>query len=134
MKDEDKDNRVYLRHILEAIDRIESFTKAGNAEFLESELQQNAVIWNIGVIGEGARQISNWLRNAHPEVPWQEIIATRNRLVHEYFNVDLDLLWEVVARDIPSFKTRAEPMLRNCRTPQMHPEVAFPGAALYPVS
>lgn len=55
MKDEDKDNRVYLRHILEAIDRIESFTKAGNAEFLESELQQNAVIWNIGVIGEAAR-------------------------------------------------------------------------------
>ena len=108
MKDEDKDNRVYLRHILDAIDRIESFTGAGRAEFLESELLQNAVIWNIGVVGEAARQVSNWLRDAHPEVPWQEIIAMRNRLIHEYFNVDLELVWEVVARDIPSFKSQAE--------------------------
>lgn len=111
MKDEDKDNRVYLRHILEAIGRIESFTKAGRDQFYESELQQNAVIWNIGVIGEATRQISNWLRDAHPGIPWQEIVAMRNRLVHEYFNVDLALVWEVVARDILSFRSQVESIL-----------------------
>jgi len=118
VKDEDKDNRVYLRHILEAIGRIESFTKAGRDQFYESELQQNAVIWNIGVIGEATRQISNWLRDAHPGIPWQEIVAMRNRLVHEYFNVDLALVW-----DWWNWKALTSPS-----------EVALRGEALYPRS
>ncbi len=111
MKDDQKDNRVYFQHIRDAISRIESYTENGREEFFRSELVQNAVVWNIGVIGEAARQVSNWLKDLHPEIPWQQITSMRNRLVHEYFNVNLNLVWEVVEQNLPLFKAQVEAML-----------------------
>ena len=113
MKDEEKDNRVYFLHITDAISRIEGFTDGRREKFFQSELIQNAVVYNIGIIGEAAGQVSNWLKESHPEVPWQQITSMRNRLVHEYFNVNLNLVWEVVERDIPLLKAQVEAILEE---------------------
>jgi uncharacterized protein with HEPN domain len=113
MKDELKDNRIYFRHIIDAIERIERYTEDGKEEFLESEMIQNAVIWNIGVIGEAVRQVSNWLKESHPDIPWQQMISMRNRLVHEYFNINPDLVWEVVETHLPLFKAQAQAILKE---------------------
>lgn len=113
MKDDEKDNRVYFWHIMDAISRIESYTEGGRESFYQSELIQNGVVWNLGVIGEALRQVSNWLKELHPEIPWQQIISMRNRLVHEYFNVNLDLIWEAVEVELPSFKTQVEAILKE---------------------
>ncbi|MCH8826327.1 MAG: DUF86 domain-containing protein [Chloroflexi bacterium] len=111
MKDQDKDNSVYLLHILDAIGQIEAYTAEGRADFLGSQLQQHAVIWNVGVIGEASRHISQRFRDLHPEVHWREIVSMRNRLVHQYFNVDPHLVWEVVSGDVPILKSQVEAML-----------------------
>jgi uncharacterized protein with HEPN domain len=113
VRDDQKDNRIYLWHIRDAIRRIESHTEGGEEDFFQSEIVQNAVLWNIGIIGEASRQVSDWLKESHPEVPWQQIIAMRNRIVHEYFNVDLNLLWQVVERNVPVLKVQVEDILRE---------------------
>lgn len=92
MKEDRKDNQVYFWHIRDAINRIEQFTRGGREQFFQSELIQGAVVWNLGIIGEAVRQVSASLKELHPEVPWRQITSMRNRLVHEYFNVDLDLV------------------------------------------
>ena len=111
MKDEDKDNSVYFHHILDAIDRIENFTEDGRDTFFESVMEQNAVLWEVSLIGEATRNVSQWLKDAHSEIEWSQIIGMRNRLVHEYFNVDLELVWDVVENDLPRFKAQAQIIL-----------------------
>ena len=115
MRDTDKDNAVYLRHILDAVGRIERDTAEGKPKFFESDLIQRAVLYDIAVIGEAARNISNWLKQAHPEVPWVQIISMRNRVVHEYFNVGLDLVWRAVETELPELKAYASAMLAELR-------------------
>lgn len=111
MNDDQKDNRVYFGHIMDAISRIERFTAGGSEEFFQAELIQNGVVWNLGIIGEAVRQVSNWLKESHPEVPWRQIISMRNRLVHGYFNINLNLVWNVLATELPLFKAQVEGIL-----------------------
>lgn len=115
MRDADKDNAVYLRHILDAVERIERDTAGGKAKFFESDLIQRAVLYDIAVIDEAARNISNWLKQSHPEVAWVKIIPMRNRIVHEYFNVGLDLVWRLIETELPELKAYASAMLAELR-------------------
>ena len=115
MRDAEKDNAVYLRHILDAVERIERDTAGGKAKFFESDLIQRAVLYDIAVIGEAARNISIWLKQAHPEVPWVQIISMRNGVVHEYFNIRLDLVWQAVETELPELKAHASAMLAELR-------------------
>lgn len=111
MKDAGKDNTVYLRHILDAVARIERYTQDGKERFFADELIQNAVVWNIGVIGEAVRAMSQGLKDVHPDIPWLKIAAMRHRLIHEYFNINLDLVWDVVEKELPILKPKIEDML-----------------------
>ena len=113
MNDADKDNRVYLWHIRDAIKRIEDYTATGEEQFLKSSMIQNAVVWNIGVIGEAVRSISKWLKDAHPEIPWVKIAAMRHRVIHEYFNINLKLVWDVVEKEIPLLKSQVKTILKE---------------------
>ncbi|HEU0020925.1 MAG TPA: DUF86 domain-containing protein [Dehalococcoidia bacterium] len=113
MRDDQKDNRVYFWHIRDAINRIEQFTQGGREQFFRSEMVQGAVVWNLGIIGEAVRQVTASLKASHPGVPWQQVISMRNRLVHEYFNVDLELVWNVVAIELPHLKAQVEVILEE---------------------
>ncbi|MBU4173828.1 MAG: DUF86 domain-containing protein [Actinobacteria bacterium] len=93
-----------LVDILEAIDRIDRYTGEGRNAFQENELIQTWTVYHLQIIGEAARKVSGELREAHPEVPWKQIIAMRNILVHDYFAVDEERVWAVVQNELPKLK------------------------------
>jgi uncharacterized protein with HEPN domain len=90
-----------LYDILEAVERIEEQAARGRAVFADDELVQSAVIRWVEIIGEATRGLTDELRQAHPEVPWRQMVAMRNVLVHGYFDVDVDLVWSVAQSDLP---------------------------------
>lgn len=90
--------------ILEAIRRIEKYAKKGRRAFEKNELLQTWVVHHLQIVGEAARKLSEASRKAHPEIPWPQIIAMRNILVHEYFGVDVAEVWAAVDKDLPVLK------------------------------
>ncbi|MBI4322699.1 MAG: DUF86 domain-containing protein [Candidatus Omnitrophica bacterium] len=101
-----KDDAVYLRHVLECIERIEHYTLGGHAEFMASLLIQDGVIRNLQTLGQSVLKLSDALKIAHPEVDWKSIIGLRNVLVHDYLGVSVARIWEIVEHDLPDLKTK----------------------------
>ena len=108
-----KDYRERLRHILEAIERIEKYAARGENAFRQDELIQNWMLRHLQVIGEAARTFSEPFRQQHPEVPWASVVGMRHVLVHEYFGIDLDIVWRVVSADLPDLKQKIEAILAS---------------------
>lgn len=106
-----KDASAYLKHIREAIAKIEKYTKGGRALFMEDTMIQDSVVRNLEIIGEAARNLPVDLRKSYPKVPWRSITGMRNVLIHEYFGVDLDIVWKVVAQRLPVLKRHVSAML-----------------------
>lgn len=79
--------------------------------FQQSELHQNAVMRPLEIIGEAARLVSQQTRQAHPEIPWEQMIGMRNRLIHECFRVNLKTVWETVQNDLPRLIALMEPLV-----------------------
>lgn len=99
-----------LLDILEAIEQIEKHT-AGGRQSLKNELVQVWIIYHLQVIGEAARALSDEIREAHPDVPWAQIIGMRNILAHRYFGIDEDIVWTAVANDLPDLKQKVKTMI-----------------------
>ncbi|MBU4194114.1 MAG: DUF86 domain-containing protein [Actinobacteria bacterium] len=97
-----------LMDILEAIERIDRYTGEGRNAFQENELIQTWTVHHLQIIGEAARKVSEGLREAHPEVPWKQLVAMRNILVHDYFAVDEERVWAVVQNELPKLKGQIE--------------------------
>ena len=90
-----KDEKIFLRHIMESIENIEDFTKdISITEFQDSALIQNGVIRCLEIIGEAVKNIPDDMKKRYPEVPWKKIAGLRDVLIHAYFEVDLDLTWD----------------------------------------
>jgi uncharacterized protein with HEPN domain len=79
--------------------------------FAQSELHQNAVMRPLEIIGEAARRVSQETRDAHAGIPWEQMIGMWNRLIHEYFRVNLTTVWETVQNDLPSLIALVEPLV-----------------------
>jgi uncharacterized protein with HEPN domain len=100
-----KDNTVYLHHILDAIDLIEEYTnEMSENEFLSNSMARDAVVRQIEIIGEAARNISDEYQELHPKVPWGKMIGIRNKIIHEYFNVNFAIVWDTVQDDLPELR------------------------------
>ena len=99
-----KDDRKYILHILACIARIEEDVSAGREAFDESHMIQDAVIRNLQVIAESTKRLSEDFRAGHTNVDWSSIVGLRNVLVHDYFGVDLGVVWRIVERDVPDLK------------------------------
>ena len=98
-------NSAYLLHIRDAIKEIVNYSKnATKKRFLKSPWDQAAVIRYLEIIGEAASNISNDYKKLNSEIPWRKISGFRNVLVHEYFGVDLNLVWQIIKEDIPELK------------------------------
>ncbi len=103
-----KDERAYLLHAIEAIDAIFSYTVDGSEAFFSDGKTQDAVIRNIEIIGQAVKGISGSTRALEPAVPWRQIAGMRDKLIHEYFGVDLALVWDVVERELPVLRPQLE--------------------------
>ena len=100
-----KDVKIFLEHILEAINLIEEYLKdKKKSDFLESKQLQDSVIRRIEIIGEAIKNIPDEFKNTHKNIPWKEITGMRDILIHQYFGVDLELTWEVIITDLPALK------------------------------
>ena len=102
-----KNDRVYLEHILEAIFKIENFThKISRFDFDGNVMIQDAVIRNIEIIGEATKKISKSFRQSHQEIPWSEMAGMRDKLIHDYLDVEIEVVWKTIEVDIPLLKEK----------------------------
>lgn len=102
-----------LQDILEAIAGIERYTNQGWQAFEEQELIQVWVVHHLQIIGEAANALSPDLMNQYAEVPWAQIVAFRNIVVHEYFRVSLNLIWAIAQNNLPPLKVTVERILQD---------------------
>jgi uncharacterized protein with HEPN domain len=103
-----KNDRFYIHYILEAIQRMETYTLEGKDKFFQSTLIQDAIIRNLEVIGEASKSVSNEFREKYSEVPWRNMTGLRDVLIHEYFRINLDIVWNVAAVELPKVKEKLQ--------------------------
>lgn len=106
-----RDPKERLRDILEAISNIERYSARGRDVFERSELLQNYFLRQLQIIGEAARTLPGDVRALSDAVPWSSIIGMRAILVHGYFEIDTDVVWDAVENDIPQLKPHVEAIL-----------------------
>lgn len=106
-----KDDTVYLRHILESIRRIEGNVADGRDRFMTSHTFQDAALRNLQTLAESTQRLSDNLKATQPTIEWRKIEAFRNVLVHDYLGIDLEIIWEIIQRDIPELKRAILSML-----------------------
>jgi uncharacterized protein with HEPN domain len=107
-----KDESIYLRHIWDSIEKIESYVSGVDQdEFFENSMVQDAVIRQLEIIGEAAKRISESTRAKEPDIPWNSIAGMRNKLIHDYFGVDLSTIWVTIKEDLDPLKRAVQRML-----------------------
>jgi len=103
---------VYLRHIRDAVLQIQEYVRGvDESEFRDDEILQDALIRQLSIIGEAAGQLSDETRRQAPSVPWTDIYGMRNKLVHDYFGVDLDAVWDTVQKDLDPLLRKVEDLI-----------------------
>ena len=105
---------LYLRDIVTAADRIASYVEdITRSEFEADRMRIDAVIRNLQIIGEAVKKTPDSIQKEYPNIPWQEIAGLRNRVTHVYFNVDINIIWDVVQFELPILKTQIQQILKE---------------------
>lgn len=100
----DRDHKLLLEDILDAGEKIKEYTNnLSYDDFMNSDLTKDAVARNFEVIGEAASKIPEYIKHQYPNVEWKRIIGLRNRIVHEYFGVDYQIVWEIIQHQLDIF-------------------------------
>jgi uncharacterized protein len=106
--------KLYVEDILAAIAKIERYTQGMDLDqFRSSDITLDAVVRNFTVIGEAARQIPSEIEKANADIPWDKMRALRNVVVHQYFGVDMSILWETLRHDLPPLTPLLKRVLRK---------------------
>ena len=106
------DDLALLGDVLDAIQRVESYVRGVKKQaFLENLMMQDAVMHQIGIIGEASNDISDEFQEKHLNLPWMQMRAIRNRIVHDYRGINLHIIWETVQNDLPALKEQVRKIL-----------------------
>lgn len=101
----EKDDSIFVEHIIESIDAIENFSKNLTFEKLfKDRLRKSAIVRELEMIGEASKNISSKFKEKNNKIPWKQIIGTRNLIAHKYFGIDVEILWEIIQKDLPKLK------------------------------
>ena len=107
-----RDYRAYFRDILEAIRKIKRYTENINfEEFADNELIQDGVVRNLEIIGEAVKNIPEDVKRDNPDVEWRKIAGLRDILIHAYFGIDVEVVWDIVKNKVPKLKEKVENIL-----------------------
>lgn len=107
------DEQVFLGHMLESIEAIESYTsKITKDDFLKDQKIQDAVHRRFEIIGEASKHLSDTLKAQHPDIVWKQITGMRDVLIHDYFGIDLNFVWHTARYDLPKFKKQILKMIK----------------------
>ena len=108
-----RSDRERLLDVIEAIERIEKYTAQGREAFERDELVQTWVVHHLQIIGEACRAVSDESKRDHPDVPWPKIVGMRNILVHHYFGIDPEAVWQVVEKDLPELRQKLTALINR---------------------
>ncbi len=112
MKNRDDIGR--LQDILDATTRIESYIQGiDKKKFTDDLMRQDAIMLKIEIIGEASRNISFEFQERHPEIPWSQMIGMRNKIVHDYFEINIQTIWKTVKNDIPLLKKAVSRLVKD---------------------
>lgn len=105
----EKNSLIFIEHILENISKIEVFSKSlSKSALTNSDEKQYAIVRAIEVIGEAVKNLPEEFRKKYSQIQWNEIVGTRDKLIHHYFGIDLDIIWKIIKEDIPNLKEQIE--------------------------
>lgn len=103
---------IYLQDIVEAINRIESYVRdTTRSQFKTDRMRFDAVVRNLEVTGEAVKRVPDSIRENYPSVAWRKIAGLRDRLIHAYFDIDIDIIWDVVQSELPILKNEIQRIL-----------------------
>lgn len=108
-----KRDTIYLRHILDAIEKIETYTLDGREVFMSTSHWQDATIRQLEIIGEATKNLSTELRAQYPFIPWRRIAGLRDVLIHNYMGVDLNAVWEITQQNLPILQRQIQRILES---------------------
>ncbi|MBI4712922.1 MAG: DUF86 domain-containing protein [Planctomycetes bacterium] len=109
-----RNNYLYLQDIMEAIEAIEQFVRGMEFEELKrDDKTSSAVVRKLEIIGEAAKNVSETIKHKYPGIPWKEMARMRDKLIHFYFGIKYELLWETIKKDIPAIKPLIQQALKN---------------------
>ncbi len=109
-----KKDEAFLKHILDAISDVENFSKnVTRAEFLGNKEKQYAVLRALEIMGEASKNLSEQLKGKHTEVPWRDVAGMRDKLIHGYFGVKLEMVWETIRNELPKIKKQIREILKE---------------------
>ena len=110
----EKSPRIYLEDILTSISRIEEYTQKLSFENFRSDQKTvDAVVRNLEVIGEAAKNIPESFTGKHSDLPWREMVSMRNKIIHEYFGIDINILWQTIKEDLPKLKPQVQNLFKT---------------------
>ena len=107
-----RDDFVYLGDVFDAIVLIEGYIgKVSKKDFLQNHMMQDAVMHQIEIIGEASNSVSDEFQDQHPELPWMQMRAIRKKIVHDYRELNLDVIWDTAKNDLPALKVQIQKLL-----------------------
>ena len=109
-----REARLYLEDIVSSISKIQDYIKdLSFQDFINDQMLLDAVVRNLEIIGEAARNIPPDISSKHTDVEWGKMVSKRNKVMHEYFGVDEEILWKTISDDLPSLKSKIEKLLES---------------------